>query len=412
MVAADWRSLPAAQQPPWPDPGHLQRVLDALRSAPPAVAEAEVAALRSDLATAAAGRAVLLQIGDCVEPFGELTEEAVGGKLSVYAGLARELGGRLGLPAVLVGRIAGQFAKPRTSETERRGAVELPSFRGHGVNDTPFSRAHRTPDPERLRQGYLRAVAATERVRAGPPGVEPGAAPPVYTSHEALLLGYEDALVRTGAGGDRYASSAHLLWVGERTRQLDGAHLRFLAGIANPVACKCGPTMTPDELVAICRALDPDNVPGRLTLVARLGAAHVRTVLPGLIGAVRETGIEVLWACDPMHGNPYVAAGGDRRARDFEDMAEEVRAYVEVHEAMGTWPGGLHLECAAEPVTECVGGPDGITRDQVPLRYTTQCDPRVSPRQACALIRCAAATMAAAGMTAPEPAMGTRGAPE
>jgi 3-deoxy-D-arabino-heptulosonate 7-phosphate (DAHP) synthase class II len=385
-MPANWQRLPAAQQPPWPDPVHLERVLAALRCAPPAVAASEVAALRADLATVAAGRAVLLQVGDCVEPFADLTPEAVERKLAVYSDLACELRDRLALPAVLVGRIAGQFVKPRSSPTERRGTLELTSFRGHGVNDTPFTAEHRTPDPERLLQGYLRALAAAERVRAGRNA---------YTSHEALLLGYEDALRRAGTAGELYASSAHLLWVGERTRQLDGAHLAFLAGITNPVACKCGPTMTPADLVAVCRTLNPHNVPGRLTLVTRLGARHVRAALPALIGAVRDAGQEVLWACDPMHGNPYVSVPGGLRARDFDEIADEVRGYVEVHRVLGSWPGGLHLECAAEPVTECLGGPDHVTPDRVPLHYTTQCDPRLSPGQACALIRCAAAAMAA-----------------
>jgi 3-deoxy-D-arabino-heptulosonate 7-phosphate (DAHP) synthase class II len=387
MATPDWRTLPAAQQPPWPDPDHLEGVLADLRRAPAIVAGVEVAALRDRLAEAAAGRAVLLQVGDCAEPFDELTHEAVGRKLAVYDCLATELGGRLALPAVLVGRIAGQFGKPRSAPTERRGDLELPSFRGHAVNDAPFTPRHRTPDPERLRRGHWLALSAMGRVRAG------GGSRPVFTSHEALLVGYEDALVRAGPAGP-YGGSAHLLWVGERTRQLDGAHLAFLAGVANPLACKCGPSMTPDEVVAVCDALNPGNEPGRLTLVTRLGAGRVRSVLPGLIDAVTEAGREVLWACDPMHGNPALPVAGGRRARDFADMRAEVSAYVAVHAERGTWPGGLHLECAAEPVTECLGGPDGVAPDQVPERYRSLCDPRLDPRQACALIRHAAREMA------------------
>ncbi len=381
-----WTRLPALHQPPWPDRGHLDRVLDQLRTMPPLVVEPEVAALRSELAEACAGRAFLLQVGDCAESFAELTAPALDAKAAVYGGLAGGLAAGLGVRTVLIGRIAGQYAKPRTSPVERRGSTELLSFRGENVNGPAFAAADRRPDPDRLLQGYLRAATAVNYLRALAPARS--TAPALrYTSHEALLLPYEDALVRAGAGGERYAGSAHTLWVGERTRQLGGAHLEFLARLASPVGCKCGPDLTPAAAVATCQALNPDRLPGRLTLITRMGADRIGRLLPPIVRAVRDAGHPVLWSCDPMHGNPYVCSADGYRAREFDWVLAEVHGYLAVHADAGTWPGGLHLECAAEPVTECVGGPGGPRLAGLRANHRTLCDPRLNPAQAQELVR-------------------------
>jgi 3-deoxy-7-phosphoheptulonate synthase len=334
-----------------------------------------------------------------------------------------------GVPVVKVGRIAGQFAKPRSSATEIRDGVELPSFRGHIVNDPGFSAEARQADPNRLVDAYHQSAAALNLLRAFTKGgfadlaqvhawnQEFVAASPegltyeviaseidralrfmaacgidlgresalhqvdFWTSHEALLLGWEEALTRRDSlTGDWYDCSAHLLWAGERTRQPDGAHIEFLSGIHNPVGVKLGPTTTADEVVELCARLDPERRPGRLVLITRLGAERVEEALPSLVRAVRGAGHPVVWACDPMHGNTFTSPNG-YKTRHFEDVMAEIRGYFAVHRAEGSWPGGIHVELTGDDVTECLGGSDEVRSDHLEDRYETMCDPRLNARQ-------------------------------
>ncbi len=334
-----------------------------------------------------------------------------------------------GVPVVKVGRMAGQFAKPRSSPTERRGAVELPSFAGHAVNDDAFTAEARRPDPERLLSAYYQSAATLNLLRALTTGgfadisqvhqwnqsfvassgsghryddladeIERairfmracGVAPEttaalqevnLYTSHEALLLGYEDALThRDELSGDWFGCSAHMLWVGERTRRPDGAHVCYLAHVKNAIGCKLGPTATPQEVLQLCRILNPERTPGRLTLISRMGAGRIDAVLPPLVRAVREVGYPVVWACDPMHGNTFMGESG-RRTRHFDDVMREIERFFQIHRAEGTWPGGIHVEMTGDDVTECLGGSDGIDDDRLGTNYTTICDPRLNGRQ-------------------------------
>jgi 3-deoxy-7-phosphoheptulonate synthase len=333
------------------------------------------------------------------------------------------------LPVVKVGRIAGQFTKPRTALTERVGGIELPSYRGHAVHSDEPTPEARIPDPERMIQAYYQAVSTLNLLRAFTKGgfadltqvhtwnqefvssslegrryeviaTEIGRAlrfmqaigidlgdersiheVDVWTSHEALLLDYEEPLVRQDSTtGDWYACSAHFLWVGERTRQVDGAHVEFLTGVENPVGVKLGPAVTPDEVVALCERLNPLRIPGRLTLVARLGADGVRELLPPLIRGVRGSGYPVLWACDPMHANTFLAPSG-HKTRRFDDVLREIEGFFAAHREVGTWPGGVHLEITGEDVTECLGGSEEVLEEQLDHRYETLCDPRLNVRQ-------------------------------
>ena len=427
--SSSWRSFPAAQQPEWPDEAALERALKALAAQPPLVFAGEARDLTSQLAKVARGEAFLLQAGDCAESMGAFSAEAVRDKLKVILQMAVVLTYSAGVPSVKVGRIAGQFAKPRTDPTETIDGVELPVFRGHMVNDLEFTAAARTPDPERLRRAYHQASATLHLVRSFTKGgfadlsqvhswnnafvsssaegrrydtlaaeidralrfmracgFDTASAPNLhqvdfFTSHEALILGYEEALTRQDSlSGRWYDCSAHMLWIGERTRQLGGAHVEFLAGVANPVGCKLGPTATPDEVVGLCERLDPDRTPGRLTLVARIGRDRVRDALPPLLDAVREAGHPVVWACDPMHGNTFTSVGG-RKTRHFEHVMDEVAGFFEAHRAVGTWPGGIHIELTGEDVTECLGGSESLTDADLDDRYETMCDPRLNARQ-------------------------------
>jgi 3-deoxy-7-phosphoheptulonate synthase len=350
-------------------------------------------------------------------------------KLRVILQMAVVITYSLGVPVVKVGRIAGQFAKPRSSPTETVGELELPSFRGHIVNDATASEAARIPNPERLVQAYhqsastlnlLRAFTkggfadlsrvhawTQEHVASSPEGrrfealaneieralrfmracgmdTESNAAlheVDVYTSHEALLVGYEEALTRRDSiSGDWYDCSAHSIWIGERTRQLDGAHVEFFRGVQNPIGCKIGPAATPDEVVALCDALDPHRQAGRLTLITRMGADHVEDAVRPLLRATRDAGHPVVWACDPMHGNTFTSATG-RKTRHFEDILEEMAGFVRAHHAEGTWPGGVHVELTGHDVTECLGGADDIVDSMLDDRYETVCDPRLNARQ-------------------------------
>ncbi len=428
-----WRNRPAAQQPDWPDASALEAALDRIRRQLPLVFAGEARALQAALAEVSAGRAVLLQAGDCAESF-EFSANSIRDKLRVILQMAVVLTYGAGVPVVKVGRIAGQFAKPRSSATETRDGVELPSFRGHIVNAPDFSAEAREADPSRLVDAYHQSASALNLLRAftkggfadlhqvhawnqefvaesaegrtyeaiaseidralrfmAACGLDLGPDSPLhqvdfYTSHEALLLGWEEALTRQDSlTGEWYDCSAHLLWAGERTRIPDGAHIEFLSGIHNPVGVKLGPTSTPDEAVELCRRLDPDRVPGRLTLIARMGSAKVAEALPPLVRAVREAGHPVVWACDPMHGNTFTSPSG-LKTRRFDDVMEEIRSYFAVHQAEGTWPGGIHVELTGEDVTECLGGSHEVLDDHlepshVEHRYETMCDPRLNARQ-------------------------------
>jgi 3-deoxy-7-phosphoheptulonate synthase len=377
----------------------------------------------------AAGEAFLLQAGDCAESFAELTADSIRDKLKVILQMAVVLTYGAGVPVVKVGRIAGQFAKPRTAETETVAGQQLPSFRGHMVNgDEPTIQA-RVPDPDRMLRAYhqsastlnlLRAftrggfadltqvhswnqqfVAASEQGRrydaiaaeidralrfmsacgidlAGEANLHQVE---LFTTHEALVLGYEEALTRKDSlTGDWYDCSAHMVWVGERTRQLDGAHVEFLSGICNPVGAKIGPGATPDDVVSICDRLDPARTPGRLTLITRMGASRVSSLLPPILEAVRRAEHPVVWVCDPMHANTFVSVGG-HKTRRFDDILAELRGFFEAHRRVGTWPGGVHVELTGDDVTECLGGDGDVTEAQLGQRYTTACDPRLNVRQ-------------------------------
>ncbi|MGA1568899.1 MAG: class II 3-deoxy-7-phosphoheptulonate synthase [Ilumatobacteraceae bacterium] len=424
---SSWQDAPIKQQPTWPDAGAYEAALKQIASMPPLVFAGEARSLQSSLARVAAGNAFLLQAGDCAESFEEFSADNIREKLRVILQMAIVLTYSMGVPVVKVGRMAGQFAKPRSSDTEVIGDLELPSFRGHIVNDPAPTAAARIPDPDRLVSAYhqsastlnlLRAFtkggfAALDRVHAwnqefvasspegrrydqlaaeidralrfmGAIGMDTESDAnlrevDVWTSQEALLLGYEEALTRRDSTtGNWYDCSAHMLWIGERTRDLDGAHIEFLRGVSNPIGCKVGPSMTGEEVIALCDAVNPAMVPGRLTLITRMGADRIEDGLRPLLRAVRESGHPVVWACDPMHGNTFTAESG-RKTRHFDAVVAEIEGFVRAHRAEGTWPGGIHVELTGENVTECLGGSDAI--DDLDDRYETICDPRLNARQ-------------------------------
>ena len=424
---SSWRHRPAAQQPDWPDEAALDRALKRLTGLPPLVFAGEARQLTASLAEAAEGRAFLLQAGDCAESFGDFSADSIRDKLKVILQMAVVLTYGAGVPVVKVGRIAGQFAKPRSSPVELVNDVELPSFRGHMVNSDEPDAAARLADPERLIGGYHQSAATLNLLRAFTKGgfadlsqvhvwnqqfvassaegqryeaiaseieramrfmracgilVQSEARlqeVDFYTSHEALLLGYEEALTRLDSlTGEWYDCSAHMLWVGDRTRDPDGAHVEFLAGLRNPVGCKVGPTASVDDVLRLCDRLDPDRVPGRLTIISRMGAAKVGDALPPVLRAVRDSGHPVVWACDPMHGNTFLSPGG-RKTRHFDDVMSEIESFFAVCRAEATWPGGVHIELTGDDVTECLGGAEEIL--DLELRYTSACDPRLNGRQ-------------------------------
>ena len=426
---SSWRSFPAAQQPDWPDAGAVDLALQQIGSYPPLVFAGEARSLQTALGQVASGNAFLLQAGDCAESFDEFSAVNLREKLRVILQMAVMLTYSMGVPVVKVGRIAGQFAKPRSSPTEKIGDLELPSFRGHMVNDPAPVAELRQPDPTRLVQAYHQAASTLNLLRAFTKGGfadlnrvhawnnEFVASSPqglryeqvarevdralafmracgidtettsalnqvdVYTSHEALILGYEEALTRQDSlTGGWYDCSAHMLWIGERTRQLDGAHIEFLRGVGNPIGCKLGPSATVDWVVELCELLNPARIPGRLTLITRMGAEHVEDALRPLIRGVRDSGHPVVWACDPMHGNTFTAPNG-RKTRHFEAIVAEITGFVRAHRAEGTWPGGIHIELTGEQVTECLGGAEELNHDDLDTRYETVCDPRLNGRQ-------------------------------
>jgi 3-deoxy-7-phosphoheptulonate synthase len=426
---SSWRTRTVVQQPDWADVGELDDVVKRLGSMPPLVFAGEARSLTSDLGKVANGEAFLLQAGDCAESFDAFSADAIRDKLKVILQMAVVLMYSSGVPVVKVGRIAGQFAKPRSAGTETIDGVELPSFRGHMVNDIDFTPEARIADPERLITAYQQSAATLNLVRAftkggfgdlsrvhawnqefvassaegqryeevaagieralqfmSACGVDTVSTPQLHTvdvstSHEALILGYEEALTRQDSlTGDWYDCSAHMLWIGERTRQLDGAHVHFLSGVGNPIGCKVGPSVTPDEVLALCEALNPNRIPGRLTLITRMGAETIGTALPPLLEAVRDAGHPVAWACDPMHGNTFTAPSG-RKTRHFDAVLAEIAGFFAAHRAAGTWPGGVHIELTGDNVTECLGGAEEILDADLGTRYETMCDPRLNARQ-------------------------------
>ena len=426
---SSWRDKPARQQPDWPDPEGLSMTLKTLSSLPPLVFAGEARNLQASLADVAAGKAFLLQAGDCAESFDSMGADDIRDKLRLILQMAVVLTYAGGIPTVKVGRIAGQFAKPRSSDIETQGDLALPSFRGHIVNDIGFDAESRAPRHERLLDAYNRSASTLNLLRAftkggfadlnrvhawtqefvadSPAGrryaeVADGIDAALrfmracgldtkddarlhevdfYTSHEALLLGYEESLTRRDSlTGDWYDCSAHMLWIGERTRQLDGAHVEFFRGIQNPIGCKIGPSATPEDVLALCETLNPDRIPGRLTLISRMGASKVAELMPPLLSAVDEAGHPVVWACDPMHGNTFTSNGG-RKTRHLEDVISEIDGFFKAHRSVGTWPGGIHLELTGDDVTECLGGADDLGDGDLDFRYETMCDPRLNGRQ-------------------------------
>jgi 3-deoxy-7-phosphoheptulonate synthase len=422
-----WRGLPAAQQPDWPDPRRLAEVTGELAGLPPLVFAGECDLLRERLAAVARGEAFVLQGGDCAETFAGATADAVRAKLQTLLQMAVVLTYGASVPIVKIGRMAGQFAKPRSRPTETRDGTELPAYRGDAVNGFEFTAQARTPDPGRLLRAYhcsavtlnlCRAFATggfadlhevhtwnQDFVASSPAGqryerlageidralafmracgVDPEEARAVefYSSHEALLLDYEQALTRRDPGsGLLYDTSAHLLWVGERTRAAGGAHVAFASSIRNPVGVKIGPDTKPADVLELLARLDPDREPGRVTLITRMGASRIRTALPPLISAVAAEGIVVPWVCDPMHGNTFEAPSG-HKTRRLRDVLDETAGFFEVHRSLGTHPGGIHIEFTGDNVTECVGGSHEIAASDLYQRYETACDPRLNRSQA------------------------------
>ncbi|MEU3549630.1 MULTISPECIES: 3-deoxy-7-phosphoheptulonate synthase [Streptomyces] len=372
-------ALPALQQPDWDDPEAIERVRRRLRSAPPLVTYEDVTDLRAHLAEAAAGTLQIVQAGDCAEDWDECTPEDVARKAGLLDVLAGTMAMTAHRPVLRVGRLAGQFAKPRSRPTETVGGVELPVYRGHMVNSPEPDTELRRPDPSRLLTGYLAAGTVMELLGWPARRGRPRSGAPVWTSHEALLLDYELPLVRRQPDGRSLLTSTHWPWIGERTRQLDGAHVALLASVANPVACKVGPGMTPDELLALCERLDPGREPGRLTLIARMGADVVGDRLPPLVGAVRAAGHPVVWLSDPMHGNTVTGPGG-LKTRLVRTVVQEVEGFHTAVSGAGGVTGGLHLETTPDEVTECVAGRDDL--QDTATKYTSLCDPRLNPRQA------------------------------
>ncbi|MFF3405293.1 3-deoxy-7-phosphoheptulonate synthase [Streptomyces sp. NPDC002742] len=384
---ADWRGRPAAQQPDWPDPALLRRVRARLAGTAPLVRPREILALRRALARAAYADAFVVQLGDCAETFEAPTFAGVAARVDLLHTTARTIGHTLRRPVIPVGRIAGQYAKPRSSPTERVGGHDIPSFRGHLVNSPEPDPSARVPDALRLLDGHAHArdvlALLRELAESGmpPPDPAPDGTPAVWTSHEALLLDYEEPLVRRDPlSGAVCLTSTHLPWIGARTCEPDGAHVRFLSGLTNPVGVKIGPGTDPERLAELCARLDPGHEPGRLVLISRMGADRVRTALPPLVDRVARLGHPVVWLCDPMHGNTY-SSGTGHKTRHVDTVGAEVGGFFAAVRAARGWPGGIHLEATPADVTECVGGRVGVEEADLPLRYETACDPRLNGAQ-------------------------------
>ena len=425
-----WRGLPILQQPTWPDRAALGRVEAQLKRFPPLVFAGEARNLKARLAQVCEGKAFLLQGGDCAESFAEFHPDNIRDMFRVLLQMAVVLTYGAKRPIVKVGRLAGQFSKPRSGDTETINGVTLPAYRGDMVNGIEFTAEARTPDPSRLTQAYNQSAATLNLIRAfaqggfadlnrvhrwntgfvtkspqgaryedlanrltetldfmAACGLTSETTPQLretefYTSHEALILEYEQALTRVDStSGDWYGCSAHMLWIGDRTRQPGGAHVEFLRGVKNPVGLKAGPTLPPDELIRLIDILNPENEPGRLVVIARMGADKVESALPALVRAVTREGRHVVWACDPMHGNTIKSSNG-YKTRPVDRILAEVRGFFAVHRGLGTHPGGVHFEMTGQDVTECLGGAQAITEENLSDRYHTHCDPRLNASQA------------------------------
>lgn len=426
-----WKAKPICQAPSYPDPALLDQVTGQLAGFPPLVFAGECRRLQATLAEVAAGRAVILQGGDCAESFGEFSGNTIRDNFRVMLQMAAVLTFGARRPVVKILRMAGQFAKPRSKDTEIRDGVELPSYRGDLINGFDFTPKSRVPDPVRMQTAYmqsastlnlLRALAGggyadlsdihrwnLDFVKATPQndhyeeiaariddavafmtaaGVTGDNTPQLrgtqfFTSHEALLLPYEQALTRQDSttAGDWYDCSAHMLWIGDRTRQVDGAHVEFLRGVHNPIGLKCGPSLKPDDLLKLIDVLNPEDKAGRLTLISRMGHDKIQAHLPALIKAVKNSGRTVCWICDPMHGNTYTSASG-YKTRHFDQILSELQQFIKVHENEGTVAGGVHFEMTGKNVVECVGGAHDITDEALAQGYETLCDPRLNATQA------------------------------
>ncbi len=426
---SSWRLKPIVQHPTYPDESALHKVEDQLSKYPPLVFAEEARDLKKKMADATEGKAFLLQGGDCAESFAEFNADNIRDFFKVMLQMSVILTFAGGCPVIKVGRIAGQFAKPRSSDTETIGDVTLPSYRGDIINSIEFSEEARTPDPYRMLQAYNQSAATQNLLRAFARGgyadlhrvhqwnmgfVREGAVGEryrdladritqalhfieacgitaenspqiretvIYSSHEALLLHYEEALTRRDSiTGKWYDCSAHMLWIGDRTRQIDGAHVEFLRGIDNPIGIKAGPSITPDELLKLIDILNPLNEPGRLNVIVRMGADKLKEKFPPLLRAVEREGKKVLWSSDPMHGNT-IKTSNNYKTRVFDNVLEEVKSFFEIHKAEGTYAGGIHLEMTGKEVTECIGGSEMLTEEQLADRYHTHCDPRLNANQ-------------------------------
>lgn len=421
-----WPDLVAAQQPPWPDAAELQAAVDELSVLPPLVFAGECDKLLHQLAAASRGEAFVLMGGDCAETFEANNAESIRARLKTVLQMSVVLQYAASLPVIKVGRLAGQYFKPRSKANETRDGVELNSYFGDAVNAIDFEPASRRPDAQRLVRAYNASSAALNLVRAFTQGgyadlrqvhswnqdfvrdsaagqryeamagdidralsfmTACGADPEefqrvdFYAAHEALSIDYERALTRIDSRtGNAYDVSGHFLWIGERTRQVDGAHVHFASVIHNPIGVKVGPTADPADIVQMCELLNPERVPGRLTLITRMGAGKIREALPPIVAAVRDSGIPVVWVCDPMHGNTREATTG-HKTRVFDDVVDEVKGFFEVHHSLGTVPGGMHIELTGDDVTECVGGTGGVLESDLGDRYETACDPRLNREQ-------------------------------
>jgi 3-deoxy-7-phosphoheptulonate synthase len=419
-------AITPVQQPSYADPVRVAEVVAQLRRLPPLVFAGECDDLKTRIAAAAAGQAFILQGGDCAETFDGVNANSIRGRLRVLLSMAVVMTYAAQVPVVKIGRIAGQFAKPRSSDTETRDGLTLPAYRGDAVNGFEFTPESRRHDPDRLLGVYNASAATLNLVRAFVKGgladlrsmhswnadfvrennvadqyekltaeidralafmVACGIDDDVfrtvdfYASHEALLLDYEHALTRIDSRtGTPYDVGAHFLWIGERTRQLDGAHVELLSRLRNPIGVKLGPSVSPADAVALAEKLDPDHEPGRLTMISRMGAGRVRDLLPPIIEAVEATGRKVAWVCDPMHGNTYSSSYG-HKTRSYADVAAELEGFFDVHDELDTWPGGVHIELTGDDVTECVGGAVDVSEAQLADRYETVCDPRLNRQQ-------------------------------
>lgn len=420
-----WRGMAAQQQPAWPDPTALDAVSRELSTLPPLVFAGEADVLTARLAAAGRGEAFVLQGGDCAETFAEATADNIRNKIKTILQMAVVLTYGASLPVIKMGRMAGQYAKPRSSDDETRGDVTLPAYRGDAVNGHPFTPEDRTPDPRRLLDAYHRSSATLNLIRAFTTGGFADlrrvhewnrgfTANPAYSryeevaaeidrairfmaacgadfdalrtveffsSHEALLLDYERPLTRIDSRtGTAYDCSAHFVWIGERTRQLDGAHVDFLSRVRNPIGVKLGPSTSADDALALMDKLNPTDQPGRLTFITRMGAGRIRDALPALVEKVSASGRPVTWICDPMHGNT-ITSGSGYKTRRLEDVLDEVRGFFEVHRAAGTVPGGIHVELTGDDVTEVLGGSEEIDDEGLGRRYETLVDPRLNHQQ-------------------------------